>query len=190
MWFKCASMAPNSSKLGGSPSPKPKAKNLIAFFASPSPRGAPGEDGFRHREPVEDQSEEVGRAAVEKAASVAREARDTQDKAREEQAGKRAKVKEEPEGGIKDPIYKIRGKMKTVNKGGRLKTGKKTGKWGGLKSNRRELGAPVLRRDPTAFEKLHMLQDVESKMRAEGIEKIGQFSPTSRQALEVKLQNK
>lgn len=46
---------------------------------------------------------------------------------------------------------------------GRPATGVKTGVAAGLKSNRRELGGLVLRRDPTAFEKLHML-DVISKM--------------------------
>ena len=60
----------------------------------------------------------------------------------------------------------------------------RTGKGAGFKSNRRERGAPTLRRDPTAGEKLHMTQAIERAMKDEGVTKIEALSGEARRAWE------
>ena len=72
--------------------------------------------------------------------------------------------------------------------GGRKKQDKRrTGKGAGFSSNRREPGAPTLRRDPTGQEKMHMLQAIERAMKAENITKIEQLSYEARRAWEDPL---
>ena len=49
------------------------------------------------------------------------------------------------------------------------KANKKTGLAIGLKTNRRELGGPVLRRDPTAHAKLHVIQWMKNELQRQGL---------------------
>ena len=49
------------------------------------------------------------------------------------------------------------------SKGGRPVRGQRTGQAAGLKSNQRPLGAPVLRRDPTAQERLAVIRAIEAE---------------------------
>ena len=54
--------------------------------------------------------------------------------------------------------------------GRKSQVGRKTGVAAGLKSNRRALGGPVLRRDPSASAKLDMVMDLTSKCKVQGVE--------------------
>ena len=75
-------------------------------------------------------------------------------------------------------------------RGGRPKLAKhRTGKGAGFTSNRRERGAPTLRRDPTAGEKMHMPQAIERAMKEENLTKMELLSAESRRAWEDPLIN-
>ena len=69
------------------------------------------------------------------------------------------------EASLKDPEIKVYGKMQQIRRGGRIAGTRRTGKAAGFKSNKRQLGAPVLRRDPSAQERLVMIKFVEDKMK-------------------------
>ena len=83
-----------------------------------------------------------------------------EDEAKEDEAkGIKRKLHDALEkGGMLGPDLKKPSNYKNC---GRKPKGKRTGVAIGLKSNRRELGAPVLRRDPTAQAKLKMIQDLQ-----------------------------
>ena len=78
-------------------------------------------------------------------------------------------------------------KLILKRKGGRPPTGKKTGKAIGLKSNRRELGAPVLRRDPRAQDKVYMVKLIEIAMKTEGVQHINDISTKARRDWQERL---
>ena len=85
-------------------------------------------------------------------------------------------------GGLVEP-----GSKEQIRKraGGRPKLAKRrTGKGAGFSSNRRERGAPVLRRDPTASQKMHMLQAIEAAMKKENVTEILAVSSESRREWE------
>jgi hypothetical protein len=56
------------------------------------------------------------------------------------------------------------------NAGRKSQVGRKTGKAAGLKSNKRELGGPVLRRDPTASAKMNMVMDLIANCKVHGVQ--------------------
>jgi hypothetical protein len=87
-------------------------------------------------------------------------------------------------GGVLSPGVK---KALSMRKGGRPKMGPKCGKAAGLKSNSREIGGPVRRRDPTGQAKVHMVLKIERLMREEKVEKINQLSSKARREWEDTL---
>ena len=87
---------------------------------------------------------------------------------------------------MQNPADKIYARMKQgCFKTGRPKTGKNTGIAAGLKRNARELGAPVLRRDPTVHEKLYMPSDLERRMKEAGVSEPKETSQATRKAWEA-----
>ena len=107
-------------------------------------------------------------------------------KVSQEQAETRTKLRaaevSAAQGGLIEPGTK---QQIMKRRGGRPKLDKhRTGKGAGFKSNRRERGAATLRRDPTAGEKMHMLQAIEKAMKAENITKMELLSFESRREWE------
>ena len=188
-------------------SPGPKVKNLIAFFTpsplpktlspSPSPTSVvensanpPSQQGFRHRAPSGAPPQAQGaegrtraewllqqKDAAELAGELLKKASEIACKAEENARA--------PRGSMRDPATRIYASMKDRSKLGRPTTGKKTGLCAGLKRNSRELGAPVLRRDPTAFEKLHMISDLERRVKEAGVSKPKELCMARRKAFEA-----
>ncbi len=188
-------------------SPGPKVKNLIAFFTpsplpktlspSPSPTSVvensanpPSQQGFRHRAPSGAPPQAQG-AEGRTRAEWLRQQKDAAELAGEflkkacEIACKAEENARAPRGSMRDPATRIYASMKDRSKLGRPITGKKTGICAGLKRNCRELGAPVLRRDPTAFEKLHMISDLERRVKVAGVSKPKELCMASRKAFEA-----
>ena len=188
-------------------SPGPRAKNLIAFFTpspqpktsspSPSPTATvvensanpPSQQGFRHRAPSGAPPQAQG-AEGRTRAEWLRQQKDAAELADEflkkacEMAIKAEANARAPRGSMQDPATRIYASL-TSSKLGRPITGKKTGICAGLKRNCRELGAPVLRRDPTAFEKLHMISDLERRVKEAGVSKPKELCMASRKAFEA-----
>jgi len=188
-------------------SPGPKVKNLIAFFTpspqpktlspSPSPTSVvensanpPSQQGFRHRAPSGAPPQAQG-AEGRTRAEWLRQQKDAAELAGEflkkacEIACKAEENARAPRGSMQDPATRIYASMRRSSKLGRPTTGKKTGLCAGLKRNSRELGAPVLRRDPTAFEKLHMISDLERRVKEAGVSKPKELCMASRKAFEA-----
>ena len=187
-------------------SPGPKVKNLIAFFTpsplpktlspSPSPTSVvensanpPSQQGFRHRAPSGAPPQAQG-AEGRTRAEWLRQQKDAAELAGEfvkkacEMAIKAEANARAPRGSMQDPATRIYASL-TSSKLGRPITGKKTGICAGLKRNCRELGAPVLRRDPTAFEKLHMISDLERRVKEAGVSKPKELCMARRKAFEA-----
>ncbi len=189
-------------------SPGPRAKNLIAFFTpspqpktsspSPSPTGTvvensanpPSQQGFRHRAPSSAPPQAQGAEGSIRAEWL-RQKKDSAElegeliKKARETAGKAERNAKAPPGSMQNPADKIHASMKQSNKKGRPRTGQTTGTAAGLKTNTRELGAPVLRRDPTAHEKLYMLSDLDRRLKEKGLSEPKETSTATRKAWEA-----
>ena len=112
-------------------------------------------------------------------------------KVSQEQAETRTKLRAAEVSAAQGGLIEPGTKQKIMKqRGGRPKLDKhRTGKGAGFTSNRRERGAPTLRRDPTAGEKMHMLQAIEKAMKEENVIKMELLSGESRRAWEDPLIN-
>ena len=137
--------------------PKPKGKtSLLASWPQKAPEISSSQ-GFHHRP-----AREIPEAL--RAEQVIEELKRVKDeKVRAEQALQAA---QESPGSIKNPEIKVYGKMQQIRRGGRTAGTRRTGKAAGFKSNKRQLGSPILRRDPTAQAKLVMIKWIEDKCKA------------------------
>ena len=156
----------------------PKSKGMMSLLAL-WPQKAPetsSSPGFHHRPAREVQEAVRAEQVIEELKRVKDE------KVRAEQALQAA---QESPGSIKKPEIKVYGKMQQVRRGGRTAGTRRTGKAAGFKSNKRQLGAPVLRRDPSAQEKLVMIKFVEDKMKDGFVNKPQLISSASKRQFEV-----
>ena len=153
--------------------PKPKGKtSLLAMWPQKAPETS-SSPGFHYRPAREVQEAVRAEQVIEELKRVKDE------KVRAEQA-----AQESPES-IKNPEIKVYGKMQQIRRGGRTAGTRRTGQAAGLKSNKRQLGAPVLRRDPSAQERLVMIKFVEDKMKDGFVNKPQLISSASKRQFEV-----
>ena len=89
------------------------------------------------------------------------------------------KVAREGSSAIVDPLLRGRGVSRGIKKGGRPLGSKRA-----HTKHKRGLGEPILRRDPTASEKLTMIVWCEAKLREEGREELKQLSVDSKKQFE------
>ena len=144
---------------------------------------------FRHRSPGSPAKESPlswtckrtgSREAIDK---VERQQAEEQRLALQEKQDLKRKLDSES-AGIIDPA--LMPKVKQGRGGGRTRTGVKTGIAAGLKSNRRELGAPVLRRDPSAAAKLHMVMFIQKLMQEAKVKTINEVPSRLRKVWEAR----
>ena len=113
------------------------------------------------------------------------EVKAARDKHEQEIEELRANFKRVASGGLIEP-----GTKRKWSRGGRPKLAHHTtGKGAGFKSNRREKGAPVRRRDPTAREKIHMIQAIEKQMRIQEVTQLEMLTAASKREWEDPLIN-
>ena len=139
------------AKPQATPKKEAKPKNLVQMFGAVGPsEGTP----FRHRAPsAVPFKSPVGRPEIQRAKEQVK---------REEGLEAAASALPQAPQVCKTVADGIRGRANT-NQPGRPKAAPRTGKAAGFKSNKRQLGSPVLRRDPSAQEKLRMIGWVEGK---------------------------
>ena len=142
---------PGVAEPQATPKKEAKPKNLVQMFGAVGPsEGTP----FRHRAPsAVPFKSPVGRPEIQRAKEQVK---------REEGLEAAASALPQAPQVCKTVAFSIRGRANT-NQPGRPKAAPRTGKAAGFKSNRRQLGSPVLRRDPSAQEKLRMIGWVEGK---------------------------
>ncbi len=143
---------------------------------------------FKHRSPSKTPLEgfdyTLKRISSREGFEAAFKAQDQKDKEEQErkQAIKRKLLEATQHASILDPDLKAEEKRR---RGGRPKTGARTGKALGFKTNKRPLGAQVLRRDPSAAEKLHMVQAIEHAMSKEEVKRIEHLSVAAKRSWEA-----
>ena len=142
---------PGVAEPQATPKKEAKPKNLVQMFGAVGPsEGTP----FRHRAPsAVPFKSPVGRPEIQRAKEQVK---------REE--GLEAAASALPQ--APQVCWKVANAIKgreNTKQPGRPKGAPRTGKAAGFKSNRRQLGSPVLRRDPSAQEKLRMIGRVEGK---------------------------
>ena len=178
----------SSSQLGRTPSTSSarRNQNLVSLFKQQGASLELDPDSGFNRKPAKEEPEAAPRgpqhggvapalrASLAKAAQDRRSADEAAALRRETRQRLEAKADEQDrlvaEGGVvalEDQVHGWRGRKGT---GGRPPNEEpRTGTAAGLSSNRRALGAPVLRRDPKAYEKLHILGYVERAMESNGV---------------------
>ena len=90
-------------------------------------------------------------------------------------------------GRIIDPSLACKGWSKNFSHG-RRRTGKTTGRWSGnAKTNKRECGGPIQRRDPTAQEKLYIIRCIFEKVAEAAVKEVSELSTAAKQLLEKRF---
>ena len=196
--------AASADSLAPSASPSTQAGTPLAGQSTASSPGGPSP--YNHRPPSEDVIEnlrslrrKIGGDAVE--ASVSRvlfatsKAAEALEKAKEALRGNAAEKEENAEkragakaGALVDPDARRKGVTRDNQKGGRPK-GSRRDPERACGSHKRELGGQVLKRDPTAQERLHIINQMELKCAEEGvgIDKVTLMSSSSKRAFEKRF---
>ena len=136
------------------PKKEAKPKNLVEMFGSSGPSEA---SPFRHRAPsTVPFKSPIGRPEIQRAKEQVKQGENLEAAA--------SAPPEAPQVSWRERCA-IRGRA-VSNQPGRPVREARTGKAAGFKSNKRQLGSPILRRDPTAQAKLAMIQWIEDKCKA------------------------
>ncbi len=86
--------------------------------------------------------------------------------------------------GLVDPMLRGRGVARGMNKSGRPKGTSRDEQ--STRRHKRSFGRPVLRRDPTAFQKLAMIKFCEDMVKLQGLQSVNELKGASRKGFEHK----
>jgi hypothetical protein len=170
-------------------SKRPRSRSLVDMWQASQPDKLAS--AFRHRLPGSGASTlhsvrmKLGSTPMQDSIDQARRALEDHRNAATARKLEREAAKPDPAGGIMDPDLCGKGSSVSEFDIGRPATGKTTGRWAGLtSSNVREPGGDIKRRDPTAFEKLHIIHVVKGKMSERELEDTKQLSVGNKRELE------